>query len=447
MLIRLRQALVVLLALLAVAVPAGILLLGRVDLGGFAAARASAALGREVRLASLHVTPGRWIGLRLEGGWLGNIDGGTAPAMAELGRLEAEVDLLSLLRGPVVVRRLSVDGLQVLLERAPGRRPNWRFGPAPPAERPEAPADRAWLPTLLETRVSHSELVFRTTGGKLLRSRIEAGQLTAAGAEAPLRLEAAASYNGMALTLEATLGSIAALRQAGHPFPTDLHFKAGETRLDFSGGMTAPLDVDGATGRLALRAPDPAAILAIAGTRAEWDASLELAGPFERRGDRWEWRDATGLLDGIPLPPRCWTGRGRPGPAGCHHRRPRAGTGRPQQGAGGAAAGAWRRRRHPAAARPGARPGDLGEARLRLPGVPGSATDGGWRSRCSRADRADELALTTSGARVSAAGMRSTMPAVPASAPGDDGGCRPRALRAPRAARPPAAAADRGVSW
>ncbi|MFC7688326.1 hypothetical protein ACFQY5_00460 [Paeniroseomonas aquatica] len=301
MLIRLRQALVVLLALLAVAVPAGILLLGRVDLGGFAAARASAALGREVRLASLRVTPGRWIGLQLEGGWLGNIDGGTAPAMAELGRLEAEVDLLSLLRGPVVVRRLSVDGLQVLLERAPGRRPNWRFGPAAPAERPEAPADRAWLPTLLETRVSHSELVFRTTGGKLLRSRIEAGQLTATGAEAPLRLEAAASYNGMALTLEATLGSIAALRQAGHPFPTDLHFKAGETRLDFSGGMTAPLDVDGAAGRLALRAPDPAAILAIAGTRAEWDASLELAGPFERRGDRWEWRDATGLLDGIPL--------------------------------------------------------------------------------------------------------------------------------------------------
>ena len=318
------------------------------------------------------------------------------------------MDLLSLLRGPVVVRRLSVDGLQVLLERAPGRRPNWRFGPAAPAERPEAPADRAWLPTLLETSVSRSELVFRTTGGKLLRSRIEAGRLTAAGAEAPLRLEAAASYNGMALTLEATLGSIAALRQAGHPFPTDLHFKAGETRLDFSGGMTAPLDVDGATGRLTLRAPDPAAILAIAGTRAEWDASLELAGPFERRGDRWEWRDATGLLDGIPLTAALLRlvegGGGRPDAITADLGLERADLnkvlGAQRPGRGGDAD-------IPLQLDPAPDPeisaklafGTLAYARLRATDVRLAVALQPGRIAL------DELALTTSGARVSAAGM------------------------------------------
>lgn len=298
---RLLKLLAVLGAILLVAGFAFLLLLPRFDLGGLVAGRAAAALGRDLRIAGLHVTPGRWIGLRLEGVRLANIPTGSEPAMAILERLEAEVSLLSLLRGPVAVRRLSVEGLRLLLERDGERHPNWRFGEAHHKPASEAPADRSWFPTLLQADIRRSEVVFRTTGGKLLRSRIDTGGIITPDAASPVRLQLAGAYNDVPLTLEAQLGTIEVLRDAATPYPTALRIAAGRTTLDFTGTMTAPLDVDGAVGRLALVAPDPAALLAIAGTTADWDASLTLAGHFERHGDLWRLREASGTLNEVPL--------------------------------------------------------------------------------------------------------------------------------------------------
>ncbi len=106
-----------LLALAVVAIAAAYLLIGHYDLGPFAARRASAALSRPVAIGGLHVTPGRWVMVDLDRVRLDNIDGGSRPAMLELAHLTAEVDALSLLHGPAVLRRLAVDGLSVLLER------------------------------------------------------------------------------------------------------------------------------------------------------------------------------------------------------------------------------------------------------------------------------------------------------------------------------------------
>src|SRR5689334_9966450 len=78
----LRHLLLGLAALLAAVVVlavSGLLLLGRLDLGAFAAARASVALGRAVTLRSLQVTPGRWLRLELSGLRIDNIAGGSRP--------------------------------------------------------------------------------------------------------------------------------------------------------------------------------------------------------------------------------------------------------------------------------------------------------------------------------------------------------------------------------
>lgn len=301
MLTRLLKLLAVLGAILLVAGFAFLLLLPRFDLGGLVAGRVAAALGRDLRIAGLHVTPGRWIGLRLEGVRLANIPGGSEPAMATLERLEAEVSLLSLLRGPVAVRRRSVEGLRLLLERDGERHPNWHFGEAPREPAGQAPANRTWFPTLLQADVRRSEVTFRTTSGKHLRGRIDTGELTTPDAASPMRLRLAGAYNDTPLTLEARLGAIATLRDAATPYPTVLQIAAGTTTLAFDGTMTEPLDIDSAIGRLTLTAPDPAALLAIAGTTADWDASLTLAGPFERHGDLWRLSAASGALNGVPL--------------------------------------------------------------------------------------------------------------------------------------------------
>lgn len=58
---------------------AAYLLVGRFDLGRFAAGRASAALGRPVTIAGLHVTPGRWITVDLSDVQVANVTGGSRP--------------------------------------------------------------------------------------------------------------------------------------------------------------------------------------------------------------------------------------------------------------------------------------------------------------------------------------------------------------------------------
>ncbi|WP_431268848.1 AsmA family protein [Dankookia sp. P2] len=243
------------------------------------------------------LTPGRWLRIEVAGLRIANLEGGSRPEMVELGRASAEVELASLLHGPPVLRAVVVDGLSVLLERTADRTRNWRFGAPKPAR--EGPEDRSGLPTLLDATLRDSALLFRTSSGHVLTTRLQDATIRAEGDQAPLLLRAAGTYNDVPVALAATLEPIAMLRDAARPFGTRLHLASGDTTLAFEGTMTDPLDVDGADGNAVLRAPTPAAILALAGASdVELDASLELAGRLERHGDVWRLSAAKGHLAG-----------------------------------------------------------------------------------------------------------------------------------------------------
>lgn len=277
---------------------AAMVVVPRIELGPTVAARATAALGREVTVASLRVSPGLSIGVALRGARLANIEGGTRPAMAEVASLDATIDLLPLLRGEVVLRDAAADGFVLYLERAPGRRANWHFGERPPAPATPAPPDRSGLPMVHALRLTRSEVVFRTTSGNELRTALDEVTLAAAALDQPAALRAAGSYNAVPLALEAALGSIATLRDASVPFPMTLNATAEGTRLRFEGTSTDPLNVDGMDGRLTLTATSPQAILAMAGAEGGPALPVEVAGKFTRQGDVWRLAEAQGKLDG-----------------------------------------------------------------------------------------------------------------------------------------------------
>jgi len=284
-----------LVALLAAAGVAAFFVVGRVDLGPWAARRASAALGgRAVAVGALHVVPGRWIAVDLQDVRIDNLPGGTRPTVATLDRLTAEVDALSLLHGPAVVRTLRIDGLSVLLERLADRTKNWRFGPETPHP---GPPDRSWFPTLLDAQVRRSEVVFRTSGGTALVTKLDDATIRTASAVQPVQLAINGAYHGAPIQLKAELQPIAVLRDASVPYGTALHFASGDTTLDFDGTMTAPFDLDGARGVLSLSAPTPGPLSAIAGVGSGIDAALNLSGPFEHDGDLWLLTKAAGALN------------------------------------------------------------------------------------------------------------------------------------------------------
>jgi uncharacterized protein involved in outer membrane biogenesis len=278
-----------------IAAAAVFLLLDRFDLGPLAASRASAALGRSVTIAALHVTPGLWLTVKLKGLQVANLPGGTRPQMVTLHHLTGEIDALSLLSGPVVVRHAEIDGLSILLERISGEARNWRYGDTPPKADKE---DRTGFPTLLDVHVKASDITVRTTHGHLLQSRIDDGTLAMASADSPVSLALKGAYHDTPVTLDATLQPIAVLRDAATPYGTDIHIVSSDTTLHFQGTMTKPLAVDGAAGTLTLHAPTLAPILAMAGAPADaFNAALDLTGALTRSDAVWTLTDATGHLD------------------------------------------------------------------------------------------------------------------------------------------------------
>lgn len=291
-----------LLVLLLLSLPVGAwFLLPRLELASMAAERASAMLGRPVSIESLRLTPGERLSVVLRGLKLANIEGGTRAEMVRLETLTAELDLMELVRGTPVLHQARIEGLSVLLEHNAAHEANWHFGPR--RETPPGPADRSRFPIFGQIQMARSEIIFRTTHGLILPTRLETVSLTSEDLHAPVMLRATGSYNAVPITLEGPLGSIAAFRDATTPFSLDLQGRLEETTVALIGSATDPLNFDGVQGHLELHAPNPKALLALggAGTEGVPAISLNLGGTFNHHGNLWRLTALDGELDGAPF--------------------------------------------------------------------------------------------------------------------------------------------------
>ena len=117
------------------------------------------ATGRAVRIGRLSLVPSASPTLGITDIALANPPGGSRPDMVTVARAEVKLALLPLLAGRIEVARLLLVRPDILLERDPAGRPNWRFGrsagrpagraraarrPPPPLPGPRAPHRRCW---------------------------------------------------------------------------------------------------------------------------------------------------------------------------------------------------------------------------------------------------------------------------------------------------------------
>ncbi len=258
--------------------------------------RASQATGRAVKIGALRLSPGRWVGVELRDASLANLPGGTRPEMATLARLTGEVALWPLLHGAVVARSVRIESGDILLEVV-DHQPNWRNGP----KRPEKPGGgRAGFPTLLGATLS-GVVTFRTTSGKALVTTLDGVTLDASAADQPVHLSGPTSYQGVPITLDASLGSFDQLHDLATKLPADIKLSSGETVLHFVGTMTKPLDVDGADGQMSVTAPTPAVLEQVAGAEPSPAPPLRIAGAFQHDGPLWTMQRAKGALGAAVL--------------------------------------------------------------------------------------------------------------------------------------------------
>gem|GEM_PF-1003300 len=263
-------------------------------------------LGRRLTVARLKVAPGDWLRVEVQGVRLGNIPGGTRPDMVTLGRASLEADPASLLAGPPTLRKVVVEDFSLLLEKDRQRRRNWRFGKRAndtgPAPANAPPDDRSTLPLIQDAVLRRAEIVVRTTGGTPLTTKIEEFTLAAPTATARIALKGRGTWQGTPVTLDVTGEPTEVLRKTATPYPAAIRIGSGRTELDFTGTFADPLNVEGARGRLTLKAPSVEQALKLAGlAEASVDATLELEGQLEHRGDLWRLTQGHGQLAGSPV--------------------------------------------------------------------------------------------------------------------------------------------------
>lgn len=184
--------------------------------------------------------------LAVENVTLANASWGSRGEMIKLRRLVVQIDVLPLLSGDVRIRRVRLEGADILLETDKTGLGNWEFAAAPNGEAAgETTAEDGSgmaLPSVSRIDIEDSIIVF--TDGVIGRSRradVKELRIRADSTEDPISLLFSGILDGQDTEISGTFGSIAAWTMGGE-LPIDLAGKIDDNELSVNGTLTQPLD-------------------------------------------------------------------------------------------------------------------------------------------------------------------------------------------------------------
>jgi uncharacterized protein involved in outer membrane biogenesis len=193
--------------------------------------RFSAGLGREVRIEQGVKT--RWSlmpSIELEGLWIGNPDWAKGEYFVRADRAFVRIDILALLRKQLVVKELTLQGADALLETAEDGRTNWSFG-----------EDGAGIDVSLdEITVKDSRLSHRSPDGEVLQAVIPEIRFEGVASE-ELALKARFSYRDVPITAALNSRPQAVSRAGERPFQGEIEMPG--TTLKVHGELKGLLEL------------------------------------------------------------------------------------------------------------------------------------------------------------------------------------------------------------
>ncbi len=289
---RLKTILVALVAVVVLAIGAGIVVLETTDFSkyqGVLVAKVKEATGRDLKIGgTFKVEIGLSPAVAVSDVAFANASWGSRPDMVRAQRFEAQIDLIPLLFGTVSVDRIVLIKPDILLETDAQGHGNWIFPPAggqpaPTASAPAAPAPASAssggvrLPEVKQLEIRDATVVYRdgqtrkTETLTLARALLKADSVTA-----PLKVDIDGTYNALHFQATGQMGSTAALGSPGTTFPVDLTIKlADAASLRLTGKANEPLAGKGYDLTATAEADEIAKAAALAG------AKLPPLGPFK----------------------------------------------------------------------------------------------------------------------------------------------------------------------
>jgi AsmA protein len=215
-----------LVAVTLVALPAGVILALQVALArGVFTDRVDAALERALARAVSHDAIAIRVSLRpritLTGARIANVEGGSQPEFARIGRLEVTLAMAPLLTGRVDLASLRLSDAEIILERGADGRPNWIFG---------AGGGTGGGIAIDEIRIESSRLLIPS--GPVREVTIASLDLERDGPGEPLAMRGRIALDGEALDITARIGP-----EADEILPIDAAIRGRGLRLALRGAV------------------------------------------------------------------------------------------------------------------------------------------------------------------------------------------------------------------
>lgn len=201
--------------------------------------------------------------------------------MAEIQRIDVQVELLPLLRGQVILPRLEVTKPNLVLIRDAQGRANWSFKKNEPKGEPFR------MPPIRHFRIEDGRLRFTDARRRLtLDAKMEATERQGRTGRGFV-LAGDGSINGAPFSLDVTGGPLLNVRP-NHPYPFDADVRAGATRITAKGAIPKPFDLGRFTADVTARGADLSDLYDLTGVALPNTPPYRLAGKLSRDNEVWK---------------------------------------------------------------------------------------------------------------------------------------------------------------
>lgn len=245
--------------------------------------------GRDFQInGELRLAPSLVPTVAVEGVSLGNAPWAGAGPMLTVGRFEAEIALLPLLKKNIQLKRLLLVEPEIQLETDKNGRGNWLLGTGPGegGQTSASSADTVELPALAINEVRIERASIRYVDGqtaKITEVFIEEITVNSAGFSDEIAITAEAAVNQVPLSLRGALGSLDALL-GNRDYPLRLNANLAGAKLDLEGRLAEPLAARGVNMRVLLEIEKLSDLNRIAGSALPGIGPIRFSGTVAESG-------------------------------------------------------------------------------------------------------------------------------------------------------------------
>ena len=268
-------------------------------------------LGREVSINGAASVEWHWgyTHINVEELSVGNDADFKDPYMVKIEQIDLNFKPLQLLLGQVDISEINILAPEIFLERKSKTSANWDFPKLFGAEPVDivAPENRYEIPIIDHLKITKGHIVLNDAVKKLhldvqLDSINAANDETAdAGTDKGYGLRGKGKLQGQNFTLEASGGSLKALRDDSVPFPLRVVVAMGETKVVIDGKFQDPVKLEGIDAVLKIKGENLADLFYLTAIPLPPTPNYNFEGRLTKTGSVWAYREFKGLVGNSDL--------------------------------------------------------------------------------------------------------------------------------------------------